>query len=660
MNFMIKNTIVILICFFLGISLSGKAQCANGDLEFGAFTNWNGYTGVNGPPAGFLNLPTFIPGFVTTPPPARHEITTAGTFDPLILGNVLPTVAEGNFALKLGNSGVNSEAEIASYTFTVTPATVNFSFQYAIVLQDPSHPAAENPFFSYWISTSNVLANSTAPGNVITSKQFIADASDPFYLTPESTTPDLIYKPWQTECFNLEGFIGQNVTVYFATADCNPGAHFGYAYIDGICAANNPIPKYTFPSIVCSHNSFYVNATKSLNYNDYYWKLERLSTNNIAAVIPGTDVTQTFLNTPITGGYDIESMYINGGQVLSNGYYKLTLGMRNCKGNWVENSVVVTVHVPEIEATNQYGCCANGSGGTTINMNAKITIPASFAAGTVMWYDESGNFLGNGTTTSSSNGVTTTLNNTIAVTGVTTFKKLRVLYMDPNGCSNEKWVYAVKIPDLYAMHITNIGCVSTACGPKKLRVSLRWEVDCATGWTQEWDDLIMQGFQFQWSNGATTRETETDASTANYSCVVTWPCGSNTLNINVSVNMFPGAPKTGSDLTYTTGVVYGSGHFRVYQAGMPFGTFTAYNAMWYKLKIYNRWGNLVYENQDYTCFGFYSGEISWDGVGNVGSHAGQTQPGNTTYTFLLELASCDYNTESSGTPAKQGNFTIVQ
>jgi hypothetical protein len=37
--------------------------------------------------------------------------------------------------------------------------------------------------------------------------------------------------------YDLSSYIGYEVLIYFRSADCKPGGHFGYAYIDGLCDA---------------------------------------------------------------------------------------------------------------------------------------------------------------------------------------------------------------------------------------------------------------------------------------------------------------------------------------------------------------------------------------------------------------------------------------
>jgi hypothetical protein len=205
--------------------------CSNLDFEDSTFANWIGQTGVNnGYPAG-----SWVNGIVA----GRHTIVSSGT-DPY---GGFPMLAPngGTYSVKLGNDNVNYEAEQLIYTFTVQPQDTNFIYKYAVVLQDPAHSPAEQPYFEFKIYDSN---DSIIPCSY---KKYTASGSIPGFIS----NGDIRYKPWATTGINLSQYIGQTITVVVTSADCSQGAHFGYGYIDFICPASLSIT----PNVYCANDT---------------------------------------------------------------------------------------------------------------------------------------------------------------------------------------------------------------------------------------------------------------------------------------------------------------------------------------------------------------------------------------------------------------------
>ena len=208
---------------FIVFSYTGFSQCINADFELGNFTGWQGRRGVCCP----INTP--IIGIV----PGRHTIMSGNGTDPNTC-NQVPVVSPfgGNFSARLGNDNINNQAEELRYSFVVTPNSTLFTYQYAVVFEDPVHIAAEQPRFETLIivngitipctqytvtAASNLTGFQTCPG--------IDSQGDPIFIT---------YRNWTTVGVNLTPYIGQVATAIFRTGDCSLGGHFGYAYIDAI------------------------------------------------------------------------------------------------------------------------------------------------------------------------------------------------------------------------------------------------------------------------------------------------------------------------------------------------------------------------------------------------------------------------------------------
>jgi gliding motility-associated-like protein len=236
-----KNSLLKAILFFvLGLhSYSSIAQsgCENADLELGNFQNWSGETGIVSYP---VPLPVSINTSNQSPAtngiiPGRHTIMTGNGTDPYSCG-ALPVVAPGGgtFSVRIGNdvsaghTYPDAECERLRYVYSVTPQSSLIIYKYAVVLENPPHTEADQPRFEAKLLDQN--------GNIIPCTEYIVVAStgNPEFFECPST--GINYSPWKTVGVDVSGYVGQNVTLDFATADCAQGGHFGYAYVEAGCA----------------------------------------------------------------------------------------------------------------------------------------------------------------------------------------------------------------------------------------------------------------------------------------------------------------------------------------------------------------------------------------------------------------------------------------
>lgn len=196
------------------------AGCNNIDFEGGSTTGWSLTCGFH----PIYNATGCCPN-----PGGQQVITAATNANPLDPFGGFPLVAPGgNFSLRLGDNNVNGQADRISQTFFVTPQNANFTYKYAVVFEDPGHTQAEQP--SFVVEMVDTLNNAIP----CTYYNVAAGQNIPGFLQGPG---NVVYKPWTSVVVDLTNYIGQNVTIRFTTYDCALGGHFGYAYIDGQCAA---------------------------------------------------------------------------------------------------------------------------------------------------------------------------------------------------------------------------------------------------------------------------------------------------------------------------------------------------------------------------------------------------------------------------------------
>ncbi|MEN8929530.1 MAG: gliding motility-associated C-terminal domain-containing protein, partial [Flavobacteriales bacterium] len=133
----------------------------------------------------------------------------------------------GTYSLMLGNEGGGSDVAMIKHVASITASKPYFTYDFAVVFNDPSHPVYEQPWFNVEFLDSNDLPIPSC-GNYFV----ITGGSVPGFL---NGTGNYRYKPWARITVDLTNYVGQDITVKFSVADCGYGAHTGRAYIDGDC-----------------------------------------------------------------------------------------------------------------------------------------------------------------------------------------------------------------------------------------------------------------------------------------------------------------------------------------------------------------------------------------------------------------------------------------
>jgi len=205
------------------------AQCPpNIGFELNSFAGWIGFTGSHN---GTIPINTPTVGIV----PGRHTITTGGN-DPVIpaIPQLCPLPGFGTRSVKLGNQQTGAQSERLRTSFNVTPNTSALLFAFAVILQDPSHSANQQPRFELNITLPN---NQNLPCGTYV---YVASGNLPGFQNSGSVR----YRNWAQQSINLIPFIGQTVNINVLTADCSPTAHYGYGYFDMTCDIFQVIRRY--------------------------------------------------------------------------------------------------------------------------------------------------------------------------------------------------------------------------------------------------------------------------------------------------------------------------------------------------------------------------------------------------------------------------------
>ncbi|MBP2282259.1 gliding motility-associated-like protein [Flavobacterium sp. CG_23.5] len=211
-----KKTILLLIIFLISNVVSSQNTGYNLDFETGTFIGWQAGKGRCCPVV--IKNSGIVKG--------RHTIMSGNGVDLKTCKKLSVVAPGGSYSARLGNDSSGGEAETLSYTLTITPENSLFIYKYAVVLQDPGHEPAEQPYFRVNVYNENreLIDPTCGAYNVV------ATIDLPGFQTCEEF--NVVYKDWTTVGLDLSPYIGQKITVEFETSDCSIGGHFGYAYID--------------------------------------------------------------------------------------------------------------------------------------------------------------------------------------------------------------------------------------------------------------------------------------------------------------------------------------------------------------------------------------------------------------------------------------------
>lgn len=215
-----------------------KSNCGNGGFE-GLIdaSEWTGGYGLINISTKDPDWGTLTGGILT----GRQTLVTSGPDGQ----TGIPRVHSGSNALLIGNTSVGRGTELISKTFTVDATNPVIRFWYAVVFQDPSHAAIDQP--SFWVRVLN-SSGTYVPGlvNLGMGSDKLVSSSNLFF----KQIGDLRYKDWTCAEIQLGNFINQQVTVQFIVEDCGLGAHYGYAYLDDFCGSCEGTPDGNISLVV--------------------------------------------------------------------------------------------------------------------------------------------------------------------------------------------------------------------------------------------------------------------------------------------------------------------------------------------------------------------------------------------------------------------------
>ena len=218
----------------LVLSLPASAIFTNGGFETGDFTGWTSGFGSNN---GLQGSQPYSSASISYNPAAgsfRGAVVSAG---PDLYGAPIALPYAGTHTARVNNSARGGYLNFISQSDTVTEADrdpsdnqLHIRFNYAVVLDDPSHSANQQPFF--FLRVRNVTTNTILYEDF----SFAGQTGTQFVSVPSPTggAQNPKFLDWKAADVIVPGAqLGNTIEVYLMASDCSLSAHAGYAYLDG-------------------------------------------------------------------------------------------------------------------------------------------------------------------------------------------------------------------------------------------------------------------------------------------------------------------------------------------------------------------------------------------------------------------------------------------
>lgn len=204
----------------------------NGGFETGDFTGWTVSNSANRASANVLNA-ALTPAWVFDNDdigdpydgPLHSAVINTAYVDPHLGALLGTTVYSGNYAARIEDTGTGGWASAIEQTVTnYTDANIFFTWKAVLLGAHTADDAAIMKLVLTDLDTGTDLITRTYHAASVGGGGAIFSTSGSIYYTPD----------WQIEQLTIDSsLVGHDFKVSLLASDCEPSAHYGYAYLDG-------------------------------------------------------------------------------------------------------------------------------------------------------------------------------------------------------------------------------------------------------------------------------------------------------------------------------------------------------------------------------------------------------------------------------------------
>ncbi len=142
-----------------------------------------------------------------------------------------------NKSIRVGNCGVNVEAEALYYTMEVNNQNALLFLYYSIVVQAPTHGIQGNPAFVVRVARQNNAGQWQQVSDTLfygITSYGVSNGVDGWHSYSGSGGSGF-YRDWNKVAINLNNYLWETVRIEIYIGDCTGSAHYGYCYVAGDC-----------------------------------------------------------------------------------------------------------------------------------------------------------------------------------------------------------------------------------------------------------------------------------------------------------------------------------------------------------------------------------------------------------------------------------------
>jgi len=237
----------IVFLFLMTVSIKVKAQPADGtnfDFSLGDFTNWHGYQAKS---TSSTTVPTFNPptwNFFSDPLTCTHSgkncfvvNSNFSQYDMNVGATKLikiPSFLGYTKSVQINVDEAGANANYISYDLLLSRDNCMITFNYAMVLETPSHSGYSNPFFQIEVISLDENDVEISRLNPSTYYEVIGQLPVPEGWSAFTIgSRNGIWQNWKQLSMDLSDYVGQKVRIKILITGCQPTAHWAYGYFVG-------------------------------------------------------------------------------------------------------------------------------------------------------------------------------------------------------------------------------------------------------------------------------------------------------------------------------------------------------------------------------------------------------------------------------------------
>lgn len=295
-KFIIKLKAVLLVLAMVLNANIAFSQLDGTNFDFNAYTpgnyvGWRGYQAQNNSSSTTQNFSNWVgfdnpatcswqgsPCFVINSDVNQYDFTAT----------TLKRIPQGyTRSTQINCAQNNKNSNMLTYDLSVTPQNCLLTFNYAMILQAPTHSGYEQPFFNIKVMRLNAAEQEDGLVDPCATFEVIGQLPAPEgWNTIGSGYNAIIWQPWRQISMNLTNYIGETVRIKVLLAGCQPSAHWAYGYFVGKVA----------PSVLtvnaCGQGDTAALITAPSGFYKYEWfaNPDNLSESQLSNIANGTPI----------------------------------------------------------------------------------------------------------------------------------------------------------------------------------------------------------------------------------------------------------------------------------------------------------------------------------------------------------------------------------